>query len=103
MFGRSATAERLFQFIRDVRTDEDSFTIDHFFLGAPCESSSITSEGDRDPYLMTRRRRNQTRGLERAFLSVPGKESKSVSRILYFNSGFEISEDLKISKPESKR
>jgi hypothetical protein len=35
MFGRRATAERLFQFTGNVSADEHSFAINHLFSGAP--------------------------------------------------------------------
>ncbi len=38
MFGRRAPAERFFQFIGNVGTDEYAFTIYHLFSGAPCEN-----------------------------------------------------------------
>lgn len=50
-----APTKRLFQFIGYISTDEDSFTIDHLFSGAPVKSEFRLVTKGRVPWLARKR------------------------------------------------
>jgi hypothetical protein len=85
-----APTKRLFQFIRYISTDEDSFTVDHLFSGAPVKSEFRLVNKRTCPLAGSEAQSDQQRRQETFFRFVPGKVSKSVSRILYSDFRFQI-------------
>src|SRR5712691_6506514 len=94
MFPSCKPAQRLFQFVGHVRANENSLAIGHLFSMSPCQKRSNYSASS-DYFENAPRYREHESG-PKTPTTVRGMkghaiESKSVSRILYSDPRFEIS------------